>query len=219
MRTIQGTRREDIEMMGTLNSYRNACFHLHDRTLNADIKNYMEQLTAGRGYVMTVDHTIKARHPTSSIQAIAASFPDRTLQFFSTCVSGRVRFTTMEYSKSKTADDSVICFHLGDQIMFGIIVAIFTDDEDETFLQVWPLTNGIGLHTHLDQEAIDFPMIQEGVLLDDSNFYYVPMEKTIEKCILWKSLETKKAIFFVIQIFMNAPELDQLHLTDGSFYS
>ena len=58
MRTIQGTSREDIEMMGTLNSYRNACFHPHDITLNADIRNYMEQLTAGRGYVLGTDHAI-----------------------------------------------------------------------------------------------------------------------------------------------------------------
>lgn len=136
MRTIQDTRREDTEMIGTLNSYRNACFHLHDCTLNADIENYMERLTAGRGYVISADQLIKTRHATSSIEAIVASFPHRTLLIFSTCVSDRVRFTTLESSQSKTSDDSVICYRLGGEITFGVIVAIVTNEENETFLRV-----------------------------------------------------------------------------------
>jgi len=49
MRTIKSTRREEIEMIGNLNVFRNACFNLHDCTMNVKIKAYIENIVFTRG--------------------------------------------------------------------------------------------------------------------------------------------------------------------------
>ena len=196
MRTIKGTRREDIEMIGNLNNHRNACFHLNDDTMNPTMKEYLESISSGRDYIPITARTVQSTHPSDAIQTISAMFPARELQFFSTCKVGRNRLTCVEYSTGKAADDSAVLIRLGNDQYFGLITAIFVDDDDDTFVRIWPLSSTTHLRIDLDRSNLDLPMVQEGTLADDGNYYYIPVADVIEKCVYWRIPDTQKTMFF-----------------------
>ena len=196
MRTIKGTRREDIEMIGNLNNFRNACFHLNDSTMNTEMKGFIVGITSDHGYIPVASHAIKPMHLSETIQEVSAIFPGRTLRFYSTCKIGRNRLTTMEYSGHKVTDDSAVLIRLGDELSFGLIKAIFVDDDGDTFVRIWPLSSATHLRVDLGTNKIDLPIIQEGILKDDGNYYYVSMNDVVEKCVHWKAPDTQKTIFF-----------------------
>ncbi|CAF4715096.1 unnamed protein product [Rotaria magnacalcarata] len=105
MRTIKGTRREEIEMIGNLNMFRSACFHLQDSTINDEIRSYIEKILYGRGYYASSTYTAKTIHSTGAIERISNLFSNRKLRFFSSYKIGRVRYTTVDYSNTKVVDD------------------------------------------------------------------------------------------------------------------
>ncbi len=74
MRTIKSTRREEIEMIGNLNLFRSACFHLHDSTMNVKIRAYVENIVSGRGYYASISNIVKVMHPLLTIDRISAIF-------------------------------------------------------------------------------------------------------------------------------------------------
>ena len=196
MRTIKGTRREDIEMIGNLNNFRNACFHLNDSTMDATMKEYIISITSGRGFIPTASHAVESMHPSESIEEVSSIFPDRTLLFYSTCKIGRNRLTTMEYASHKVADDSGVLIRLGDTLSFGLITAIFVDDDGVTFVRIWPLSCTTHLSIDLDTSNIDLPMIQEWILVDDGNYCYIPVKDVVEKRVHWRVPDTQKTMFF-----------------------
>src|SRR5262249_485760 len=107
--------------------FRNACLHLHDSTMNIQLKTYVENMVSGRGYCGSTTNTIRTMHSTDSKDRISTLFSDQNLQFFSSCKVGRIRYTSVDYSKSKVADDSAILFRVQDELYFGLITSIFTD--------------------------------------------------------------------------------------------
>ena len=75
-------------------------------------------------------------------------------------------------------------------------MAIFVDDDDDTFVRIWPLSSTTHLRIDLDRSNLDLSMIQEGTLADDGNYYYTPVADVIEKCVYWKIPDTQKTMFF-----------------------
>ena len=110
MRTIKSTRREEIEMIGNLNMFRNACLHLHDSTMNLKFKSYVENMISGRGYYTSTSNIVRVMHPSPAIERISTIFSNQNLRFFSSCKIGHIRYTSVDYSKSKVADDSAVIF-------------------------------------------------------------------------------------------------------------
>ncbi|CAF4450948.1 unnamed protein product [Rotaria socialis] len=195
MRTIKGTRREEIEMIGNLNTFRSACFHLQDSTINDDIRSYIEKLLYGRGYYASSTYTAKTIHSTGAVERISNLFSNQKLRFFSSYKIGRVRYTTVDYSNTKVVDDSAVLFQVNGEIHFGLINSIFTDDDDETLVEVWPLSNPKDFYILINGKKIDMPSIQEGKLEKNDNFYYVSACDIIEKCVYWRN-KSNDFIFF-----------------------
>jgi hypothetical protein len=194
MRTIKGTRREEIEMIGNLNMFRNACVHLNDLTMDINFKNYIEKIISGRGYYISTKNLIETIHPLPPITRITKNFPHQNLRFFSTCKIGHIRYTCFQYSKSKVADDSAIIFKLEDEFRFGLIVSIFSDEDNEILFEVWPLSNAQKLNIFLNGQDIELSSIQEGKL-EKNNYYYITSNDIIEKCVYWRQ-KSNKAFFF-----------------------
>ncbi|CAM4767431.1 unnamed protein product [Rotaria magnacalcarata] len=195
MRTIKGTRREEIEMIGNLNMFRSACFHLQDSAINDEIRSYIEKILYGRGYYASSTYTAKTIHSTGAIERISKLFSNRKLRFFSSYKIGRVRYTTVDYSNTKVVDDSAVLFQVNDEIHFGLINSIFTDDDDETLVEIWPLSNPKDFYILINGKNIDMPSIQEGKLEKNDNFYYVSACDIIEKCVYWRN-KSNDFIFF-----------------------
>ena len=101
---------------------------------------------------------------------------------------GRNRLTCVEYSTGKAADDSAVLIRLGNGLYFSLITAIFVDDDDDTFVRIWPV--------FVNAFTIDLSRIQEGTLADDENYYYIPVGDVIEKCVYWRIPMTRKPMFF-----------------------
>ena len=158
MRTIKETRQEGIEMIGNLNSYRNACCHLNDTIMDATMRGYPASIASSRGYIPMSSQAIEVMHPSESIQAVSGMFPHRMLRFFSTCEIVRNRLTTMEYSRCKVAEDSGVLIRRGDEVSFGLITAIFADDDD-TFVRIWSLSCTTNLRIDLNTNNIDLLMV------------------------------------------------------------
>jgi len=76
MWTIKSTRREEIEMIGNLNMFRNACFHLHDSTMNVKFKIYIENMVSGRDYYASISNMIQIMHPSPVIDRISTIMTD-----------------------------------------------------------------------------------------------------------------------------------------------
>jgi hypothetical protein len=195
MRTVKSTRREEIEIISNLNTFRNACLHLHDRTMNLKFKSYVEKLISGRGYHISNSNDIRVMHPTSAVERIANLFSNQNLRFFSTCTIGRVRFTIVDYSKSKAADDSAVLFKLEHEFHFGLITSIFTDEDNETLFELWPLSHANSLIVPTNGQSIDLSSIQQGTLEKNNNYYYIPPDDIVEKCVYWIK-KSNKAVFF-----------------------
>ena len=136
MRTIKGTRREEIEMIGNLNMFRSACFHLQDSTINDEIRSNIKNILYGRGYYTSSTYTAKIIHSTGAVERISNLFSNRKLRFFSSNKIGRVRCTTVDYSNTKVVHDSGVLFQVNDEFHFGLTNSIFTDDDDETLVEV-----------------------------------------------------------------------------------
>ncbi|CAF1090882.1 unnamed protein product [Rotaria sordida] len=112
--------------------------------------------------------------------------PRSLLKFKKTIKIGRVRYTTADYSKSKAADDSAVLFRIQDAIHFGLITAIFIATGDEILLELWPLSDVKNLSIVTNGQRIDITSIQEGKLHKNNNYYYVPVNDIIEKCVYWE---------------------------------
>ena len=78
MRTIKSTRREEIEMIENLNTFRSACLHLHDCTMNFEFKFYIEKITSGRGYYISTSN-IQVMHQSPAIDRISNIFSNQNL--------------------------------------------------------------------------------------------------------------------------------------------
>jgi hypothetical protein len=195
MRTINSTRREEIEMIGNLNMFRNACLHLHDSTMNIELKNYVEKMISGHGYHASTSNIIRTMHRLPSIDRICNIFANPNLQFFSTCKIGHVRFTSLHYSNSKVADDSAVLFKVENEHHFGLINSIFSDEDNEILFELWPLSYGNIFSVSTSGQSIHLPSIQEGTLENNKNYYYISPIDIIEKCVYWKQ-KSKKVIFF-----------------------
>lgn len=195
MRTIKGTRREEIEMIGNLNMFRSACFHLQDTTMNDQIKIYIENITYSRNYHTSSTKTIKTMHPTDALDKICELFSNKNIRFFQSCKVGNVRYTTMNYSSSKVADDSAVLFQQNHEIHFGLINSIFIDEQDDILLEIWPLSNSTTVKIFVNGQHIDLPSVQEGTLENNNNFYYVSINDIVEKCVYWKT-KPNQVIFF-----------------------
>jgi hypothetical protein len=198
MRTIKGTRREEIEMIGILNIYRNACLHLHDSTINHQLKTYVENMISGRGYYALTPNTVRVMHSSPAVDRISTIFSNQNLSFFASCKVGHIRYTSVDYSKSKVADDSAVVFRIENELQFGLITSIFTDEDNETLLELWSIYNPKDLNIVTNGQFINVPSIQEGTLENNDNFIYIPINDIIEKCVYWRK-KSKKVIFFVIR--------------------
>ena len=195
MRTIKSTRREEVEMIGNLNLFRSACFHLHDSTMNTNIKFYMENMISVRGYHASESNLVRPMHPTPAIDRISTIFSNQNLRFFTSCKIGNNRYTTVHYSQSEVADDSAVIFRLGDQLQFGLIKSIFADEDNDILLELWPLSNAKDLTIVTTNKNIRIPSIQEGLLKNNNNFNYVSPGDIIEKCVYCRN-KPNKVIFF-----------------------
>ncbi|CAF3949357.1 unnamed protein product [Adineta steineri] len=195
MRTIKGTRREEIEVIGNLNMFRNACLHLHDTTIDRQLKTYIENMVSGRGYDNSQSNVVRVMHSSSAIQRISTVFSNQHLHFFTSCKVGHIRYTTNHYSKTKAADDSAVMFQVGNELYFGLITAIFTTEDNETLLELWPVNNSRSLNITTNGQVINVPTIQEGTLENDDNFYYISIHDIIEKCVYWRK-QSNKVFFF-----------------------
>ncbi|CAF4906207.1 unnamed protein product [Rotaria sp. Silwood1] len=195
MRTIKATRREEIEMIGSLNIFRRACLQLHDSTMNIQLKNYIENMMFGRGYYKSSSSAPRTMHSIPSNNRISTLFSNENLQFYGTIKIGRVRYTTADYSKSKAADDSAVLFRIQDAIHFGLITAIFIATGDEILLELWPLSDVKTLSIVTNGQKIYITSIQEGKLHKDNNYYYVPVNDIIEKCVYWKKKSSTVCFF------------------------
>ena len=195
MRTIKGTRREEIEMIGNLNMFRSACFHLHDSTMDEQIRAFIEKVSFTRGYDTPSTNIVKLMHSLDTINRISNLFSNKNIRSFSSCKVGHVRYTSMDYSNSKVADDSAVLFKLNDEIHFGLISSIFADENDDILLEIWPLSNASHLRVLTNSQQIDLPSIQEGKLENNNNFYYVSIDDIVEKCVYWRN-KLNHAIFF-----------------------
>ena len=91
MRTIKGTRREEIEMIGNLSMFRSACFHLNDSTMDSQIRTFIEKVSFSRGYCTPSMNTVKTMHSLDAIDRIYNLFPKKNIRFFSSCKVGRIR--------------------------------------------------------------------------------------------------------------------------------
>ncbi|CAF1218363.1 unnamed protein product [Rotaria magnacalcarata] len=195
MRTIKATRREEIEMIESLNIVRRACLQLHDSTMNIELKSYIENMLFGRGYYASSSNLTQTMHLTQSNNRICTLFSNENLRFFTTIKIGRVRYTTADYSNSKAADDSVVLFRIQDAIHFGLIITIFVAADDQILLELWPLSDVKSLSIASNGTTFDIITIQEGKLYKNNNFYYVPVTDIIEKCVHWKK-NTSTVWFF-----------------------
>lgn len=195
MRTIKSTRREEIEMIGNLNVFRNACFHLHDSTMNVKIKAYIENIVSTRVYYASISNTVQVMHRSPDIARISTIFSNQNLRFYTSCKIGHIRYTSVDYSKSKVADDSAVIFKLEDEFHFGLITAIFSDEDNDILLELWPISNAKKLNIVTKLKTIQVPSIQEGTLENNNNFYYVSINDIIEKCVYWRR-ESNRVIFF-----------------------
>ena len=205
MRTIKGIRREEIDMIGNLNIFRSACFHLQDPTMNHKIKSYIEKILYGRGYYASSSDTVKTIHSPDTVDRISNLFSNRNLSFFSSYKIGRVRYTTVDYSNTKVVDDSAVVFQLDHEVHFGLITSIFTDDDDddkETLVELWPLSNQRNLNVLFNGNSIDMSSIQEGKLENNNNYYYVSVNDIIEKCVYWRNRHNDF-------IFLRYPNLEE----------
>ena len=86
-------------------------------------------------------------------------------------------------------------FKLEDEFHFGLITSIFTDEDNETLFELWPISNAKNLNIVTNGQNIHVPSIQEGTLEKNNNFYYIPLNDIIEKCVYWRK-ESNKVIFF-----------------------
>ncbi|CAF1478379.1 unnamed protein product [Adineta steineri] len=195
MRTIKSTRREEIEMIGNLNMFRYACIHLHDSTMNIKLKNYVEKMISGRGYHASIPNILRTMHRLPFVNRICEIFSNRSLQFFSTCKIGHVRFTSLHYSNSKVADDSVVLFNVDNEQHFGLINSIFCDEDNEILFELWPLSNANVFSVSTRGRNINLPSIQEGTLDNNKNYYYISPTNIIEKCVYWKQRSRKVIVF------------------------
>ena len=195
MRTIKGTRREEIEMIGNLNNFRSACLHLHDCTMNQQLKKYVEDMISDRGYYTSTSTKTQVMHPSPARDRISTIFSDQNLRFFSSCKTGHIRYTSVDYAKSKVADDSAVLFRLNDELHFGLITSIFTDADNDIMLELWPISNATELNIVTNGQNIHVPSIQEGSLETNNNFYYIPINDIIEKCVYWRQKFTKVVFF------------------------
>jgi len=182
-------------MIGNLNVFRNACFHLHDSTMNAKIKAYIENVISNRGYCASISNVVQVMHRLPDIPRISTVFSNQNLRFFTSCKIGHIRYTTVDYSTSKVADDSAVIFKLEDELHFGLIKSIFADEDDDILLELWPISNAKKLNVVTKIKKIQISSIQEGTLENNNNFYYVPVDDIIEKCVYWRK-ESNKVIFF-----------------------
>ncbi|CAF5002379.1 unnamed protein product, partial [Rotaria sp. Silwood1] len=195
MRTIKATRREEIEMIGSLNIFRRACLQLHDSTMNIQLQNYVENMLFGRGYYESSSSAPQTLHSIRSNNRISTLFSNKNLQFFRTIKIGRVRYTTADYSKSKAVDDSAVLFRIQHAIYFGLITAIFIDGDGEILLELWPLSDIKNLSIVANGQKIGVESIQEGKLHKNNNYYYVPVNDIIEKCVYWKKNSSTVCFF------------------------
>ncbi len=53
---------------------------------------------------------------------------------------GHIRYTSVDYSKSKVTNDSAVIFRLENGFHFGLITSIFAD-ADDVLLELWPISN------------------------------------------------------------------------------
>jgi hypothetical protein len=195
MRTIKGTRREEIEMIGNLNMFRSACLHLHDSTMNVHLKSFVEKMISGRGYYVRGTNMVQVMHSSPAIDRICTIFSNPNLRFFTSCKVGHIRYTSADYSKGKVADDSAVIFQVQDDIHFGLITSIFVDADDDILLELWPISKAKNLQITTNGQNIDLPAIQEGILENNNNFYYVPVTDIVEKCVYWRE-NSNKVLFF-----------------------
>ena len=194
MRTIKGTRREELEMIGTLSLFRSACLHIQDHTINSQLKAFIETLQGDHSRFGPTSKDIRAMHPVPAVNSISVIFSNPNLRFFAACKVRRIRYTTINYSKSKVADDSAIIFRIASEIYFGLINSIFTDEDNDVLFQVWPLSNPKILSITTNGQNIEAPFIQEGTL-ERENYLYVPIGDVVEKCVYWRTTSSK-VIFF-----------------------
>lgn len=196
MRTIKSTRREEIEMVGNVNVFLNTCFHLHDPTMNVNINAYIENMLFNRGY--SASNTVQVMHRPPDVARISSIFSNGNTRFFTSCKVGHIRYTSFYYSKSKAADDSAAICKLGNEFHFGLITSIFAGEDDDILLELWPISNAKILKIVTKSKTIQLPSIQEETLENNNNFYYVPIDDIVEKCVYWRK-ESKRVIFFCYQ--------------------
>jgi hypothetical protein len=67
---------------------------------------------------------------------------------------------------------------------------------------LWPISNAEQLHIITNGKKIDIPSIQEETSEHNNNFYYVPDNVIIEKCVHCRE-KFNKVVLFVIQTLNN----------------
>ncbi|CAF3865116.1 unnamed protein product [Rotaria sp. Silwood1] len=80
-------------------------------------------------------------------------------------------------------------------IYFGLITAIFIDGDGEILLELWPLSDIKNLSIVANGQKIGVESIQEGKLHKNNNYYYVPVNDIIEKCVYWKKNSSTVCFF------------------------
>ena len=132
-----------------------------------------------------------------SVDRICNIFSNPNLHFFSTCKIGHVRRTSLHYFKSKVADDSAALFKVENEQHFGLINAIFCDEDNEILLEVSPLSNRKIFSVTTTGHNTDLPSIQEGILENNKKYDYISPTDIIEKCV-YSIQRSKTVIFFPI---------------------
>ena len=66
---------------------------------------------------------------------------------------------------------------------------------NEILLEIWPISKSSSLNIVANGDVINVPFIQQGTLLNDKNFYYIPVHDIVEKCIYWRQ-KSSKVFFF-----------------------
>ncbi|CAF3966108.1 unnamed protein product [Rotaria sp. Silwood1] len=81
------------------------------------------------------------------------------------------------------------------QFIFGLITAIFIAGDDETLLELWPLADVKELSIVTNGRKFDITSIQEGKSHKNNNYYCVPVNDIIEKCIYWNKNSSTVCFF------------------------
>ena len=189
-RSCKGTRRHALEIMNNLVYLRDACFELTNIDMPINICALSSSWLGVRYWRLpsAIAH-IRVLHSSTLQDPFLSSVFHGNIVFYSTAYIGHIRFTTTDYAKGKTADDSSIVFNVGPGNHFGRIQRIFKVNDAEPLFYVHTVSNFTEFRCATSSKSYEYPDICIGSLRESESYVFISAKDIVEKCVYYQNTE------------------------------